>query len=118
MAQRGRPTEYKPEYCDFAVSHMRDGASIAELAYLLKISRNCLNEWRHKHPEFEDAVKKGIDDSEGWWMLEGRKNIGNKDFNSTLWYMNMKNRFHWSDRTVQDTNITFTQEEWLKGMKD
>ena len=37
-------------------------------------------------------------------MKQGRKNLENKEFNSTLWYMNMKNRFGWKDRNDLTTN--------------
>ena len=48
----------------------------------------------------------------------------NKDFNSTLWYMNMRNRFGWSDKvtqTVEQTNVDLTEsmsdEELSKRLK-
>lgn len=93
----GRPTIYKPEYCERAIKYMRNGASITEVAYLLNITRSTLYEWIDLHEEFADALKHGRYTAKGWWMVQGRRNIKNKEFNSTLFYMNMKNRFHWYD---------------------
>jgi len=94
----GRPTKYSPEMIDECIRLMREGASITEIAYELNVAKDTIYEWKKVHPEFSDAIKKGVDFSEGWWMKEGRINIQNKEFNSTLFYMNMKNRFGWADK--------------------
>lgn len=94
----GRPTEYDSSICADIPDFFEHGASKAELAKKLGISRQCMNEWEHKHPEFGDAVKRGVENSEAWWINQGRIALRERDFNHVLWYMNMKNRFGWADK--------------------
>lgn len=94
----GRPSKYRPEMCEQVINWMYQGHSKTEVAYLLKISKETLYQWVKEYPEFSDAIKKGVNFAEGWWKINGTQNIDNKDFNSTLWYMNMKNRFGWADK--------------------
>lgn len=106
----GRPTKYDPEFCSKVISLMREGASIVEIAYELEVNRTTIYEWMEKFEEFSNTIKDGKDFSEGWWSKEGRKNIHNKEFNSTLWYMNMKNRFGWADKQESNHTVSLTEE--------
>lgn len=118
MAQRGAPTDYRPEFCKIAIEELKKGASIEELGLALDCGYSTVYEWMDRHKPFAEAIKRGREYSKGWWMKEGREAMRDKEFSYTGWYMNMKNRFDWSDKTHNDTSITFTQEDWLKGMKD
>jgi hypothetical protein len=97
----GRPTKYDTSWMlDKITEVMAEGASKAEVCAELDISFETLNQWK-KDPEkfeFSEALKKGELLSQMWWERKGRKNLENKDFNYTGWYMNMKNRFNWADK--------------------
>jgi transposase-like protein len=103
----GRPSEYKPEWMlNKAIDLMSEGASKVEVAAELGITRETLYDWMKKHPEFSDTIKKGEQLCEAWWEKHGRRSLHDQKFNATLWYMNMKNRFKWSDRQEQTIDLT------------
>lgn len=103
-----RPTLYKPEYCELIIDEMREGASIEEVAAAIGVSKQTLYNWEKTHDEFLYAKKRGEELSKAWWMREGRINLKESKFNYTGWYMNMKNRFKWTDRVEQKSEVTIT----------
>jgi len=101
-----RPTKYNADFADTVVTLMKEGASIVEICLELNICKQTFYNWCKEHEEFLDSKKKGVDFSEGWWMKKGRLNLENKDFSYTGWYMNMKNRFGWADKTENTTHVS------------
>lgn len=99
-----------------------EGASDVEIkAYLIKkyntFSQDLWERLLIDNDIFSITIKKGRTLAQSWWEEKGRKNIKDKDFNSTLWYMNMKNRYGWSDnrnvdesKTIQIPNLTIKYE--------
>ncbi len=103
MSKVGRPTKYKSEMCDTLIELMKEGASLTEVICELDISHETLMDWRNSdspryNEDFSEAIKKGLAYSQKWWETHARKQLENPKFNSTLWYMNMKNRFGWRDK--------------------
>lgn len=108
----GRPSKYRPEMCEELIEIMKEGASLVEVAALLDISETTIHEWKSPDsdyyiPEFSASVKKGIRLSAAWWENAGRTNLKDKDFSYTGWYMNMKNRFDWADKTENKNEHVF-----------
>lgn len=66
-------------------------------------SNDLWNRWIKEDVQFSETIKKGRMLSEAWWVSNGRINLKDKDFNYTGWYMNMKNRFGWTDRLDNTT---------------
>lgn len=114
----GRPSKYDPTKLPAIISLMSEGASLVEVAVMLGISRETLYQWVDTYPDFSDTIKKGKELCNAWWEGEARKALmlRDKDFNATLWYMNMKNRFGWSDKQESYTSTAKSHDEWVKEM--
>lgn len=116
MAKRGRPSPYKPDFHpqDF-LRLSEQGRVVAQIARDWKVSRSTLYEWKEKYPEFSDALKKGKEYAEAWWIDLGTKAMLNiaqeketkKPIKVNLGYYVWltKNLFRWADQIEQDTNV-------------
>ncbi len=113
----GRPKDklssLPPDWYVDVLTLYRAGASDVEIKALLytwrgSFSNDLWDRWLIDEPEFAETIKMGKLLSEAWWHRNGRTNLQNKDFNFTGWYMNMKNRFGWKDKTEIDQNINGT----------
>lgn len=84
------------------------GASDVEIRVLISDWRGTFSEdlwyrWLNDEPDFSQTIKRGRELSRRWWEKEARTSLRDKEFNSVLWYMNMKNRFGWMDRQDHTT---------------
>lgn len=84
------------------ISLFREGASIKEVRAALDISQVVWDRFMEEEPRFREIAVHGKDLAEAWWESEGRKNLQNTRFSAVLWYMNMKNRFGWTDKQSVD----------------
>lgn len=55
----GRPTDYKPEYCEQVEKLCKLGATDEEIAAFFEVHKDTIYEWQKKHPKFSDSVKAG-----------------------------------------------------------
>jgi hypothetical protein len=113
----GRPKEglntLPQGWQDDILSLYEQGASDVEIKALIyqwrnTFSNNLWDRWMDEEPIFWETIKKGRQLSESWWQNAGRVNLKDSRFNSTLWYMNMKNRFGWADKQQIDNRISGT----------
>ena len=59
MNEPGRPTLYRPDYCELARNYCLLGATNEELGELFGVTRRTIDNWIACQPDFEAAVKSG-----------------------------------------------------------
>ncbi len=64
---RGRPSVFKPEYCQSVISDMTKGFTLTAWAGSIGISRETAYAWARTHPEFSDAVATGRAARQRYW---------------------------------------------------
>jgi hypothetical protein len=55
----GRPSEYKPEYCELVIERMGEGLSLTAFAGSIKVDKQSVYRWMSEHSEFSHAVARG-----------------------------------------------------------
>jgi hypothetical protein len=100
----GRPTSYKPEYCDAVIEHMAEGASLTSFAASVGAARSTINEWMEHNEEFSEAVKRGKAVCAAWWEKVGRTQALDGKGNATLVIFGLKNMAaeDWREKTQHE----------------
>lgn len=98
----GRPTIYKPEYCQMLIEHMAQGGSFEGFAGTIRVSSEVLYDWIERHQEFLQAKKDGFAASRVFWeQTMADQARGKINGSSTALIFALKNRFpkDYRDRT-------------------
>jgi hypothetical protein len=89
----GRPSLYKPEYCQKVIDLGKQGFSPAEIAADLDVDRVTLRDWAGKYEEFSTALTRAKNFEQSWWEKRGRESLDAKNFQSSVWSKSMTARF-------------------------
>ncbi len=76
----GRPTDYRPEYCEAVIDHCKDGATLTSFAASIGSHRAALYRWQDTHPEFRDACARARAACQVWWERAFREGIKDRQF--------------------------------------
>ena len=98
MAKVGRPTDYREEYCEKLIEHMKGGLSFESFGGIVGCSKQTLYDWLKAHKEFLDSYKKAQSYCLLHWEEMGHDMVLAGQGNATTWIFNMKNRFDWKDK--------------------
>lgn len=98
----GRPTEYKPEYCEVAIEALKKGFSKEAVAGHIGICKDTLYKWIKRHKDFADAIAQGVELSRIHWEKIAIDHVvfskNGVQISPQVWSLNMKNRFGWSEK--------------------
>lgn len=129
-AKMGRPTLYKPEYCQMLIDHMAQGYSFTSFAADVDTDFQTLYNWCKDHAEFFEAKKKATAKCKKYWEKLGNDNAvsttiverdGNtsrseqRQLNTGYWVFNMRNRFRWHDKQAEYPEIKSENDDDQSG---
>jgi transposase-like protein len=89
----GRPTTYKPEYCERVIELGKEGKSRVQIAVELDVPRASLHDWAEAHPKFSAALTRAKECEQNWWETKGQQALDTRDFNAPVWKKSMEARF-------------------------
>lgn len=97
----GRPSKYKPEFCQSLVEHMSKGLSYESFAGEVGVCDDTLREWEKKHLEFSVSKKTGRIKQRAFYEKLGIKAAMGliSGFNSTAYIWLTKNMLGWRDKS-------------------
>ena len=107
----GRPTSYKPEYCESVIEMGKQGFSVVEMAAEIGVDRKTLEQaWPTSEPEFLQALTQAKQLSQAWWERKGRESLlipqGGGTFQASVWSRSMAARFPHDWREKSETAHT------------
>lgn len=114
----GRPTDYRPEYCDSVVKWGKQGKSKAWMCAELDVVDQTLRNWCDAHPEFLEAITRGLKHSQKWWEDKGQDSLDKAGFQGSVWSRSMAARFPDDWREKQGVEHSGALEITSKDQKD
>lgn len=100
----GRPSMYRPEYCELAIEIGKRGGGPNDIACEIGVLRENLYEWAKVHPDFFTALKQAKQHEQKWWENKGIEGLGADKFNAMVWKVSMQARFRddYTERKVTE----------------
>jgi len=111
----GRPTPYKPEFCELLTEHMRQGLSFESFGGTIGVCRKTLYNWCEVHPEFLYAKQSGQELSLLWWeRVNAAHALGKIKTGGANVIFTMKCRHGWREPELEtpdlDLNLNYNIE--------
>lgn len=106
----GRPSKYKPEYCDAVIAWLKEGKTIASFAASIGVARMTAFTWTKDYPEFGEAVEVAKTASQAWWEDRLIDLADNGKGNAAAIIFGLKNRGaeDWREKVEVSGNVGFT----------
>lgn len=98
----GRPTDYKPEYCDMIIEAMAEGVSLTGFAGIIGVSRESVYHWMSLHREFSDAASRARAARVLWWERKLMRSRKGAETTASIFALRNADPTEWRDvRNVQ-----------------
>jgi len=89
----GRPSKYRPEFCERVLELAKEGCGWADYAAEFEVDRKTLFDWRDQHEEFSTALSRAKVLEQQWWERAGRFGMMADKFNALVWKTSVQARF-------------------------
>lgn len=90
--ETGRPSKYRPEFCERVIEMGRQCFTPEQMAAELGVSRSTLISWKHTKPAFKAAMQLASTYSQAAMEKIGFEGLHDKSFNGQLWLKMMQAR--------------------------
>ena len=101
---RGRPSLYKPEYCEQVEALGKLGLSWEQISAEIDVPRSTMDSWGKAHPEFSAALTRAKELEQAWWENTGQSALFADKFQAAVWSKSMSSRFRekYTDKVQQE----------------
>lgn len=100
----GKPSKYKPAYCNEVKEHLAQGYSLTTWGGTVGICRETCYNWAKEHVEFFNAIKIGRAKGQLVWEQRLETQAASGEGNTTAIIFAMKNLYRddWADKIVNE----------------
>jgi len=107
----GRPTAYRPEYCERVIEMGKKGYSPAQMCAEFDVSRQTIDNWADANPIFLEALSRARVHAQAWWEKKGMEGLESDKFNAQVWKKSMEARFREDYTDTRKIDATVTTHE-------
>ena len=107
-AKMGRPTLYKPEFCEQVIELGKQGKSITQIAAKLDVDKATVLRWKDEKEDFSTAMSRALTYSQEWWENEAQLGLKDRNFNAAIWHKSVTSRFRedYAEKREEGPSIT------------
>ena len=102
----GRPSKYKPEFCEAVIEMAQQGKGWSNYAAAFEVDRPTLYDWAAAHEDFRHALTRAKVLEQQWWEDQARENLKTREFNANLWIRSAQARFRDDYTERKETAVT------------
>ncbi len=117
---RGRPTKYRPEFCELVIEQGKLGKSVVQMAAACGVWKSVILDWAREHEDFSAAINRAKAESQNWWETVAQTHmIEEKDaarLNAGIWSRSMAARFPDDYTEKNKTELTGAGGGPIKGL--